>query len=134
MATWKRCGPCSLNADVNAHGDVALMMPQYDHLEVVQALLAANADVNAKECRMVDTALMWASANGHVDVVRALLAANADVNAKDARWTHGVGDCLELGTMGSSTASGGFVLSKRQIGHPNCADLRGRPCVVTQSY
>ena len=53
------------------------------HLEVVQALLAAKADVNAKAANG-GTALMVASQTGHLEVVQALLAAKADVNAKAA--------------------------------------------------
>ena len=54
------------------------------HLEVVQALLAAKADVNAKRrlnSKGPDMALTIASLNGHVNVVQALLAGKADVNA-----------------------------------------------------
>ncbi len=59
------------------------------HLEVVQALLGAKADVNAMRARdsgpkdqLGDgaTALALASQNGHLNVVQALLAAKADVN------------------------------------------------------
>ena len=57
------------------------------HLEVVQALLAAKADVNAKATSNVYgevTALMLASDNGHLELVQALLAARADVDAKSS--------------------------------------------------
>ena len=51
------------------------------NLDVVKALLAAKAKVNAKV--LVEfTALYMASTNGHVEVVWALLTANADVNLK----------------------------------------------------
>ena len=50
--------------------------------EVVQALIAEGAEVNAK-AKDGRTALMWASQKGHRDVVQALLAKGADVNAKD---------------------------------------------------
>ena len=56
------------------------------HLDVVRALLAANADVNATNAHG-NTALMYASKgwnHSHLEVVQALLAAKADVNAKDA--------------------------------------------------
>jgi FOG: Ankyrin repeat len=53
------------------------------HLEIVQALLAAKADVNAK-VNDGPSALLMASQQGHVEVVRTLLAANADVNAAAA--------------------------------------------------
>lgn len=41
------------------------------------------ADVNAREQRYGDTALMWAAVAGHVDVVRLLIEAGADVRAVD---------------------------------------------------
>ncbi len=41
------------------------------------------ADVNAREHRYGDTALMWAAVAGHVDVVRLLIEAGADVRAVD---------------------------------------------------
>jgi ankyrin repeat protein len=47
----------------------------------VKSLIAAKADVNAKDEYGL-TALILASMGGHLDVVRALLAAKADVNAK----------------------------------------------------
>jgi len=49
-------------------------------IDIVNALLAAKADVN--ESRSGLTALMVASANGNLEIVRALLNAKADVNAK----------------------------------------------------
>jgi TonB family protein len=51
------------------------------HQERVRALLAAQADVNAKAGNG-GTALMTASQNGRQEVVRALLDARADVNAR----------------------------------------------------
>ena len=54
------------------------------HLEVVQALLAKGADVNAKESTGYN-ALIEASRYGHVKLVQALLAKGADVNAKTNR-------------------------------------------------
>ncbi|KAJ5193312.1 hypothetical protein N7449_009454 [Penicillium cf. viridicatum] len=57
------------------------------HLEVVQALLAAKADVNAPlakfECK---TALQAAAEGGHLEVVQTLLAARADANAPLAKF------------------------------------------------
>lgn len=55
-------------------------------LDVVRALLAAHADVNALQKNPDDspkqgtTALMLASTNGHLEVARELLAAKSDVN------------------------------------------------------
>ena len=51
-------------------------------LDVVQALIAANADINDKEYQGV-TALVWASWRGHLEVVQALIAAKADINARN---------------------------------------------------
>jgi ankyrin repeat protein len=65
-----------------AVGGTALMAAsQNGYLEVVQALLDAKADVNAKASNGA-TALMIASFRGHQDVVRALIDAKADVDAK----------------------------------------------------
>jgi uncharacterized protein len=52
------------------------------HLDVVQALIAKGADVNAKRNDGL-TALMTASRRDRIDVVQALLDRGADVNAKD---------------------------------------------------
>ena len=52
------------------------------HMETVQALLAAGADVNAKD-NDGDFALMFAARNGHTETVQILLAAGAEVNAKN---------------------------------------------------
>ncbi|CAI7648915.1 unnamed protein product [Penicillium viridicatum] len=52
------------------------------HHEVVQTLLAANADVNASPANYYErTALQAAAEGGHLEVVQTLLAAKADVNA-----------------------------------------------------
>ena len=85
---------------------------QNGHLDVVRALIAKGADVNAKNDGLtalllasqaghddvvqalldggadvnaggLGTALMWASAGGHIHVVQSLIAKGADVNAKD---------------------------------------------------
>lgn len=62
------------------------------HAQVVHALLAAKADVNALDGVVEDgdrygtTALMLAAAKGHTQVVQALLAANAN---PDIRWQDG---------------------------------------------
>ena len=51
-------------------------------VDAVKALLAHGADVNAKEPRRGQTALMWAAAEGNVEVVEALLRAGADFHAR----------------------------------------------------
>ncbi|KAF8456825.1 ankyrin repeat-containing domain protein, partial [Kalaharituber pfeilii] len=47
------------------------------HIEIVNLLLAAGADVNVQG-RYSDTALQGASSNGHIEIVKLLLAAGAD--------------------------------------------------------
>ena len=55
------------------------------HLDVVERLLSAKADVNAAAAGSVGrTALQAASEGGHLDVVERLLSAKADVNAAAA--------------------------------------------------
>lgn len=51
-------------------------------VEVVRALLAHGANVNATERAHGQTALMWSAANGHSHVVQALIDAGADVHAR----------------------------------------------------
>jgi len=48
-----------------------------------RAIQRNRADVNAREQRYGDTALMWAAVAGRVDVVRLLIEAGADVRAVD---------------------------------------------------
>jgi uncharacterized protein len=48
-----------------------------------RAIQRNRADVNAREQRYGDTALMWAAVAGHIDVVRLLIEAGADVRAVD---------------------------------------------------
>ena len=52
------------------------------HLDIVQALLKAGADVDAKDVYS-STSLTLSAHQGHFDVVQALLKAGADVDAKD---------------------------------------------------
>src|ERR1700722_8395573 len=64
-----------------AHAGTPLAAASFgDHLEVVEALLAAGADVNAGDGG--DPPLVLASDYGHLRVVQSLLAAGADVDAK----------------------------------------------------
>lgn len=55
-------------------------------VEAVKALLAGGADVNAKESRQGQTALMWAvgGRDSHPDVVGVLIERGADVNARSS--------------------------------------------------
>ena len=47
----------------------------------VQRLIAKGADVNSKDKKYGNTALMWASYNGNVEIVQALIDKGADINA-----------------------------------------------------
>ena len=76
-----RWNPECANA-VFEHGDTPLHDAAYrGYADVVKLLLAAGADVNAKDS-FGDTPLHAAAINGQADVVKLLLAAGADVNAK----------------------------------------------------
>jgi ankyrin repeat protein len=71
----------ALNASRYQDGATALILASANgRLEVVRALLDANADVNARN-RFSSSALELASWQGHAEVVRALLAAKADLNS-----------------------------------------------------
>jgi ankyrin repeat protein len=62
---------------------------EYGHLPVVEALLAAGANKDAKALGGY-TALFMASQNGHLAVVQALLAAGSDKHAgRPQRTLHG---------------------------------------------
>ena len=79
------------HANVNAKQGFAkptalMLAAEQGHLDVVQALLDAGADLNAGKGEW-GTALMKAAQNGHLGVVRALIAAKADVNAADQQGT-----------------------------------------------
>jgi ankyrin repeat protein len=56
--------------------------------EVLQVLLAAGADPNAKDTVFGNTALMEASNAGNIEVAKLLLAAGADVNAEHSQHGH----------------------------------------------
>ena len=59
------------------------------NLAIVTTLLAAGADVNAKNLGK-ETPLYLAATNGHVSIVSALIAARADVNAKSRESINGI--------------------------------------------
>src|SRR5262245_12579895 len=54
------------------------------HLGIVDALLEAGADVQAREGCSGTTALHWAAEGGKVDVAERLLEAGADLKLRDA--------------------------------------------------
>lgn len=53
------------------------------HIDIVEALLDGNANVNERDEYYGTTALSWAASEGHLDIVRLLLKAGADQNAKN---------------------------------------------------
>ena len=58
------------------------------HIKVVNALIAARADVNKARDYGGATPLIMAAQMGHIEVVNALIAARADVNkAVNDEWT-----------------------------------------------
>src|SRR5207245_330280 len=72
------------SATKGVEGQTALMLAaRGGHAAVVDALLAAKADVNAKTKNGI-TALIKAAEGGHAQVVKTLLAAGADANAKQS--------------------------------------------------
>jgi len=84
-------------------GHTALMVAsKRGHLDVLQCLITAGADVNAcyKDALYMassDTALMLASSRGHVQIVETLLAAGADVNARNNSGTTALMDASSRG-------------------------------------
>jgi ankyrin repeat protein len=72
-----------LGVDVGLQGDVLILAAQEGHIDVVKALLANGADINAQNSDG-DTALIFAVRGGHIDVVKALLDKGADINAKNS--------------------------------------------------
>jgi len=76
--------------DVNNNGEIALMLVGVTdesrkhktvYSEIVKTLVAAGANVNAKD-KSGATALFSASIDGNTEVVKALISAGADVNIK----------------------------------------------------
>ncbi|KAI8482120.1 hypothetical protein Bbelb_401100 [Branchiostoma belcheri] len=76
---------------------------RYGHHETVSALLAAGADVNARDDDH-DSALHWAAWGGHHETVSVLLTAGADVNVRNGLGdtplheaaTYGYPKCVEI--------------------------------------
>jgi ankyrin repeat protein len=56
------------------------------HLDIVETLLAANADIDAQDQHGL-TALLWAADLGHLEVIQCLIKNNANLHAVDeVRW------------------------------------------------
>lgn len=76
-------------ADVNVRnkdGITPLISAAWDgEIEIVKALLAANADVNAGDSDINAGPLYRAAENGFTEIVRLLLAAGANVNARETQ-------------------------------------------------
>ena len=76
--------------DINARSDGSTPLHEAaseGHTDVVIALIAAGADVNAQNERGY-TPLHWAADRGHTETVRALIDSGADVNLADnSGWT-----------------------------------------------
>ena len=87
------------HAWLHSDGRTALSVASGEgHSAVVDALIAANADVNAR-AKYYDgqTALHFASGKGHSAVVDTLIAAKADVNAR-TKYYNAVLFAAHLGT------------------------------------
>jgi len=73
--------------ELNRYGKTALIYASekngVDPLEVVQILIEAGADVNARDDKYGGTALMRAAGAGQREIAMYLLEAGADANAKD---------------------------------------------------
>ena len=50
---------------------------------MIELLLDAGADTEAKDLEFGQTSLIWATRKGHAEVVKQLLEAGADIEAKD---------------------------------------------------
>ncbi len=69
----------------NADGETALMLAaRTGSVDVASKLLAAGADVNAREAWRDQTALMWAAEGAFPELVKLLIAQGADVHARAA--------------------------------------------------
>lgn len=92
-------------ADPNAAllaGETALMAAAATSVDAVKALLAHGADVNAKEPRREQTALMGAVAKNRPDVARVLIEHGADVHARSKDGFTPLMFAAEQGDLASS--------------------------------
>jgi hypothetical protein len=74
----------SVNAKSKPEGTALLEAARKGDSNKVKALIAAGADVNARDKE--GTALMYVAAKCDTDSVKAMIAAGADVNAKNNSW------------------------------------------------
>ena len=72
------------NVNVKSNGRTPLhLAASRGHVSIVSALIAAGANVNAKDNFRGETPLQYAASGGHISIVSALIAAGAGVNFKD---------------------------------------------------
>ena len=83
------------------HRWILMIAAQKGNMHMLKQLLAAGADVNAKEAYMGMTPLMYAAMLGHVEVVRALVDAGAclDSRASDPNGLLAGCDALRLASI-----------------------------------
>ncbi|RDW77156.1 hypothetical protein BP6252_05209 [Coleophoma cylindrospora] len=87
---WLQLGDFNVNLRDEAEQTLLTMAAGYGHLDFVERLLQAKADVNtAAAGRNGRTALQAAAEGGHLLVIERLLQANADVNAAAAAGPDG---------------------------------------------
>ena len=99
----------------------ALMLASENgHIETVQALIAANANLNMKN-HIGQTALMYACAKGHTEIVEALIAADADPNIQDQYSVTPLHIAASSFKFRKSLA---FIAAKADV---NAADCYGSP-------
>lgn len=78
-------GGINVNAKIENHWTTTFLIlaVENDHKQIVEILLNAGADVNAKDYWNGHTPLMLAIQNGNKDIVQMLLSAKADPNLKN---------------------------------------------------
>ena len=113
MVTVLLQGGADPNLTLGARPPALMLCAHTGSLDGVKALVARGANVNAREPRRDQTALMWAVAERHPDIVRVLLDHGADLHARSrlSRLRVNLGDPNDIYTgvvgdvsRGSSTA------------------------------
>lgn len=85
MKTWLERDPALANVrDDELESTPLILCAHRGALEQVRALLAAGAELDAREGCSGATALHWAAESGHVEVARELLDAGAALELRDA--------------------------------------------------